>query len=409
MNKNQKPNVISIASLIAPPLDVYSLLIDGKIVHIYDANLILLLSQIFGVPYKVSIPSDGEFGVKLANGSWSGVIGMVIRSEADLATDVPLDEENWDAVNFSYPYLFTDNTFMTDKPKPASMNMAIFYPFSLKLWILIATVFFFFSFLLFLQVKKKQTYLIVLFILFGNLMEKSIDIKLRKKMYRLILSTWLIFAFIITNCYKALLLSFLTLPSMTGIRTISDLGKAAEENSVTCYTYKGTPLPQILIESHFDSWNSIGRCLQRQEMALQDAEEAFVKLPPGKAFLGPRIYLEPYQKDYLISAESFFNIMFVFPISRNFCCKNYLNEMIHRLFAAGIFQKLCIDEQVQLELKLGSSRINASNDSKILQIGDLKGAFIILISGYVLSIITLLIEITAKRYLRRCNIARFKH
>lgn len=106
-------------------------------------------------------------------------------------------------------------------------------------------------------------------------------------------------------------------------REISDLGKAAKENSVTFYTYKGTPLPQILNNSDFDSWNSIGKCLQRNEIISEeeDVEEAFVKELAGKVFLGANNYLEPYKRGYFISEQLFFNIMFGSPISRNFCCK----------------------------------------------------------------------------------------
>lgn len=402
MNKNKKPNIISVASIIASPLDLYSILNDGKTVHVYDAKLIRLLSEIFRVPYKVSIPSDGEFGVKLSNGSWSGMMGMVIRSEADLAVGgLRIWEESYDAVNFSYPYLFTETTFMTDKLKPESKSVAIFRPFSLRLWILLAAIIFFFSFLLFPHAKRKETYQSVLFVVFGHFLKKSTRIKLRKKFYRVILSIWLIFTFVITNSYKALLLSFLTLPPFTGIRKISDLSKAAEGNSITCYTYKGIPLPQILLKSDFDSWKSIGKCLQRNKITSEDAEQDFFKAPPGKAFFGTRFRVERYKKEYFISEESFFNIMFGFPISRNFCCKNYLNKMIHRLFAAGVFQKIIREEHMQLELKLQSSEVHTSDNHKILQIQDLKGAFIILISGYILSFIALLFEITISRYYRR--------
>ena len=34
--------------------------------------------------YKVEKPSDGEWGVKLSNNSWTGMVGMLIRQEIDI-------------------------------------------------------------------------------------------------------------------------------------------------------------------------------------------------------------------------------------------------------------------------------------------------------------------------------------
>lgn len=143
--------------------------------------------------------------------------------------------------------------------------------------------------------------------------------------------------------------------------------------------------------------------MQRNEIIPEeeDAEEAFVKAPAGKVFLGANNYLEPYKREYFISEKSFFNIMYGFAISKLFCCKHYLNRMIHRLFAAGVFQKLNRDEHSQMELKLKPSEKNAPDYHNILQIQDLKEAFIIWISGYILSFITFLIEITLKHYVHR--------
>ena len=60
MKERCSSNVISVAALHAPELDVYSILQDDKILHVWDAVLIRLLSQVFQVPYKVLVHADGE-------------------------------------------------------------------------------------------------------------------------------------------------------------------------------------------------------------------------------------------------------------------------------------------------------------------------------------------------------------
>lgn len=55
------------------------------------------------------------------------------------------------------------------------------------------------------------------------------------------------------NSYKAVLISLITLPRLSGIRNIQDLAKAAEQNSISCYIYKGPGFQEILLESDFVS------------------------------------------------------------------------------------------------------------------------------------------------------------
>lgn len=58
-------------------------------------------------------------------------MGMVGRAEVDMAVaSVTLAEDRFHLVNFSYPYLSSDITFITDKLQPLSTDLALLYPFS---------------------------------------------------------------------------------------------------------------------------------------------------------------------------------------------------------------------------------------------------------------------------------------
>lgn len=399
MKENCAKNIISVASLPAPKYELYSVLKKGELLHVWDAVLIRLLSEVFRVPYQVLIPPDEEWGKMLPDGNWTGLIGMVKRSEADLAVGgIALLDKRFHAVTFSYPYLFSKMTFMTDKPKPLSTSLALIYPFSLKLWILIAITIFSVSYILFIVTNRKQAFQSVLFKVFGLLLEKAVRIRVLKKSIGLLLSTWLLFIYVVTSSYKALLLSFLSIPTLTGIQNIADLSKAAEQNSVSCYTYKGHSFPQILLESEFESWRIIGKCLQRNPITSGDPKELFVKASSNKAFFGGKIFMMRVEKNYLISEDSFFNVMFAIPISKNFCHRDKLNEVIHRLFAAGLFTKHSKDEEMAFELYRSPYDKIELNTQKVIGIDDIRGAFLLLICGNILALIVLVIEIFVKYY-----------
>ena len=64
-----------------------------------------------------------------------------------------------------------------------------------------------------------------------------------------------------------------------------------------------------------------------------------------------------------------------FPTSRNLSCLSYLSKIIHRLFEAGLFQKIHEDEEFKLKVKMKTVS-NEPDLPKILQLHNLKGAFL---------------------------------
>lgn len=155
-------------------------------------------------------------------------MGIVQRSEVDLGLGTSITYPRFQAINFTYPYIMSDVTFMTDKPKADSTYLAIIHPFPLIMWILLIATIFLFARVLYFHVNRKETYQNILFMVFGNLLEKSIDMQLRKWSLKLH-GAWFVFAFVIINSYRAVLLSILTLPALTRIKKIPQLAEAAEK------------------------------------------------------------------------------------------------------------------------------------------------------------------------------------
>ena len=91
----------------------------------------------------------------------------------------------------------------------------------------------------------------------GSLLGQAVSFNVRKTKLKLFLCTWLIFIFIITRSYTGIYLSFLSFPPEIGIKNIRDLSSAAEENKVTCYTNKGSPLFLALLYSGIQSYGNL--------------------------------------------------------------------------------------------------------------------------------------------------------
>lgn len=378
---------------------------DGKVLYVQEAELIRLVSEYFRVPYEVLIPADQEYGRKLPNGNWTGMRGMLERSEADLAFGyIRIGDEIPPGVNFVYPHILSDTTFMGNKPEPLSAKKAIISPFSCEIWIMIALCSIVATFLLYFLIKKRRTFLDIFLNIIGSLLEKSLPFKIQKSSLRLLIFTWIFSVFVLTNSYKGVILSFLTFPTLVGIRDISELSRAAVKNSVKCYTYRGTLLSQRLIESKIDSWKNAGECLKRNDFSgvMEDntMEEIFLNATGKKVFLGGRIFLNPYEKHYLISKDSFSVSMYSIYYAKKFCCPEYMNSLVLRLNEAGLIDNIRKKEAFFTERKAIASfpESKPSVTLRKINFSDISGAFFLLVSGWILGFLTLLAEIAVDKF-----------
>ena len=396
MDENCTPSVITFASNSAPKIETYALPQDGKVIYVWDAPLIRVLTQVLRVPYKVFIPPDSEWGRLLPDGNWTGIIGMVKRSEVDMGVGaIDLDERRFKAVDFSYPFLISEFVFMTDKPVPLRTSLVLLYPFSFITWILILLSIFSVTFCVLILTSRKKRFYDALLKIIGSLYGQPISFNVQKTKLKLFLCTWFFFIFIITRSYTGVYLSFLSFPPQVGIRNIRDLSSAAEENKVTCYTKKGSPLFQALLYSDIEPYKTIGNCLLRNIKAFGQPKDVFVNAPPKKAFIGGKIILLGFEKDFFFSEDSFFNVMFAFPISKKFCHKIDLDYFVHRIVETGLVSKEIKVHRMVFEARKPLNYNNTDSGAlKKLEMSDLKGAFLLLIIGYILASITLFIEIT---------------
>ncbi|GFY35891.1 glutamate receptor ionotropic, delta-1 [Trichonephila clavipes] len=94
------------------------------------------LDIIFG--YELKRPPDQSWGG--FNGKeWTGMIRMLVKKQADAAlSGMTVTYDRYSAVHFSIPYAFDRITFVTKKPSRKPKTWAIFWPYTLQVWIFLA-------------------------------------------------------------------------------------------------------------------------------------------------------------------------------------------------------------------------------------------------------------------------------
>ncbi|CAL8277872.1 unnamed protein product [Boreogadus saida] len=103
----------------------------------YCIDLISKLSQKLGFTYKVHLVKDQRYGARDASGSWSGMIGEVMRGEADLAVaPLTVTATREQVVDMTTPFMQTGLSFLLRKDMAhEELNLGFLSPFSMEMWI----------------------------------------------------------------------------------------------------------------------------------------------------------------------------------------------------------------------------------------------------------------------------------
>lgn len=103
----------------------------------YAIDLIHELSKILHFKYEFRLVKDGAYGRPNKQGVWSGMMGELIRGEADLAVaDMTITSKREDAVDFTHPFMNTGISILFKKPtKKVTSLFSFLSPFSNIVWI----------------------------------------------------------------------------------------------------------------------------------------------------------------------------------------------------------------------------------------------------------------------------------
>ena len=84
----------------------------------YCVDLAEKISQIVNFTYEFRQVKDNRFGAKDANGNWNGIIGELVRHEADLAVaGLTISLQREQAVEFSMPFMNIGISIMVTRPQ----------------------------------------------------------------------------------------------------------------------------------------------------------------------------------------------------------------------------------------------------------------------------------------------------
>ncbi|KRZ43191.1 Glutamate receptor 1 [Trichinella pseudospiralis] len=214
----------------------------------FCVDLMKLLSEkIENFPYIIKPVKDNQYGAVDQNGRWNGMVGELIRGEADLAiASLTINTLRERVVDFSKPFLTTGISIMIKKPDKQEFSIFSFMqPLSTEVWIFIIIAYGGVSIVIFFIARfspyewnynSNSTYGCTslsdftidncLWVTLAALMQQGTDIMPRSASCRIASSIWWFFTMIIVSSYTANLAAFLTLEKMHApIESVEDLAR----------------------------------------------------------------------------------------------------------------------------------------------------------------------------------------
>ncbi|GFS63033.1 lig_chan-Glu_bd domain-containing protein [Nephila pilipes] len=369
-----------------------------------DIQLLNLLAENLNFRYTLHLPEDGGgYGLN-KNGTWTGIVGMIARGEADLSTAyLSMSEERSHVVDFSTSYYILETTFATDIPKPLIKYEVLLLPFQMHIWIALLVSFFLVPNVLQQLMFRKQTTL-----------EFFINLLNHKKMprtvmdsmeHRILMGSWLVFETFVRFIYTSLILSFLTIkPIPRGIKTIPDLSEAIEKGRFKFYVPRGSALVDFLTNSNSEDYQKIGLAIRMNNWTQ------------APSFMGEMIgdstVISRARSDFHITygmppfstvsiADDSFQIWNVgIMLRKGFCCKERLNTLVLRICNGGLYQKMIQDEAYRQRFKL-SFKTSADEGVKKIGFDELFGIFFVLAILHILSVLIFIMERVYNRRIKK--------
>ncbi|XP_060063877.1 uncharacterized protein LOC132544318 [Ylistrum balloti] len=177
--------------------------------------------------YDVTEPADQQWGVLNANGTWTGLVGLLERSEVDIVAAPLSTQANREKVmDFTYSYFIDYTTIIMKKPDPYEKKWrTLIDPFSEQLLLCVLLSLPVMSLLLFLferfspyytgdeereGMSGLHTYQDAFWYMYGALLTQGGEHLPQSQTGRTLLSSWWLFCIIMMATYSGNLIAFLT-------------------------------------------------------------------------------------------------------------------------------------------------------------------------------------------------------
>ncbi|XP_056461920.1 probable glutamate receptor [Gadus chalcogrammus] len=370
----------------------------------YCMDLLSELAKKMGFRFKVHLVKDASYGRQDESGNWNGMIGEVVRGEADLAVaPLTLTATREKAVAMTKPYMQTGISILLRKDVSESVSFFDFLsPFSAQTWIGILLAYLGTAFCIFLSARLSPcewrsgeennfSLLNSLWFAAGALTLQGAGPHPKALSVRIVCCSWWLFAVVLLACYFANLSS--SKASESSQVTVKGFEDLANQDGMEYGCLAGSSTLAFFKNSNNPAYRRIFEHMERANSFVASMDEGVRRVREGNfAFIGESVSLDLAVARHcnLVRAHEVIGM-------RGYSIVAPIGSPMIKNLSVAILQLSEAGELSYLRSKWwASSCLADSARSAALQPHSLKGMFLVLALGLLLGIVLAVFELTSR-------------
>ncbi|XP_071331178.1 probable glutamate receptor [Trachinotus anak] len=376
----------------------------------YCIDLISKLSKKLGFSYKLHLVKDNRYGALDPSGNWNGMIGEIIREEADLAVaPLTLTAVREQYVDMTTPFMQTGIGFIMRKDSASEEStFSLLSPFSTDMWVGVLIAFLLTGLCIFLvgrisptewaepdAEEHSFTLLHSFWYITGALTLQGAGPHPKALSGRLVSAIWWVFAVMLLACYFGNFNAMLHSNSKhVSIKSFEDL---ANQDVMDYGTVEAGSTMQFFKNSKNNVYRRIYQHMERKKSYVSSMEEGVRRAQEGNfAFIGEAVSLDLAVARYCKLTRSQEVVAM-----RAYAIAAPLGSPLVKNLTMAILELSESGELTYLRDKWwASSCMGEEGDhaSEALQANDLKGLFLLLGLGLSIGLLLALLELVSRAH-----------
>ncbi|XP_071548117.1 glutamate receptor ionotropic, kainate glr-3-like [Panulirus ornatus] len=366
--------------------------------------------------YVVIPPPDQQWGIKLPNDTWTGMMGQLDRQEVDMALGpFTMTPQRASVCDFSVPLHHENFAIITPRPKLQSDVLGFIKPFTVQVWLLILT-----SLLsvatamgcvvwaegkIFRHSEKNIVARAFLWV-FCTVTQESSHWLPKKDGSRIIVSFWLLASLVFMSSYSGILTAMLTLPRVTV--TIDSLADLVSQSALPWRLETGAAILTYLKESkeevHQKAYRNMGPTIYALLRERQAVAEGKIAVICDETSMKKAMDLDFSTTGqchlYIAQGKVMTNAMMSLAFRKN---SKYLVQANHRvriLLESGLWHKWIGKQVANSSHCLRHPRLDRREGIQPLNLESFTGPVLILLTGATVSLLVFLCEHLSHLYVQ---------
>ncbi|XP_064635760.1 glutamate receptor ionotropic, kainate 3-like [Lineus longissimus] len=379
------------------------------------------LAKQYNFSYKMVESIDGKWGAPNEDGSWNGLIGMVIRGEADMAIGpFTITHIRETVIDFTASYLQDGAGIIMKRPEDESKEFRMFRPFHWTIWSAIAGAVLMTGLGVGLinhfepngrSRRKDGTFIKDLGIrgsiwtAYRILIHQGAMALPTRHSGRVVVAFYWFFTIITFATYTADLVAFLTVPYVPPpIRTLDEL---SQQDEIRPICKEGSNLYYLFKDAEGGAYKRVWEMMAGNPTVLGNEEGTKLVNETGAwAFMTDYTQLEyVYNRDcenYVLADEIFNVAGYGFVLPKDSPINTVFSASIVAMQEAGVIQRW---KKKWWSTQSGAECIVSTSSSTAQPLGleSCAGAFVVLAASTALSSLVLVIELVFRRCTKACR------